>query len=68
MSARPPKIEMLIEERERILDKVDRNIKDKDRLQKIEKQLDKLPTAERREDQEAMEIIRKAAALLKSKG
>lgn len=61
---RSPHIESLMDERDRLLDKPKLNTSDKKRLRELEEKLDNLPTAERYEDQEAMDIIRKAAALL----
>ena len=61
---RSPHIESLMDERDRLLDKPELNTSDKKRLRELEEKLDNLPTAERYEDQEAMDIIRKAAALL----
>lgn len=59
-------IENLILEREEILDKPEKSPTDIDRLQCLNKELDTLPTAEKHDDQRAMEIIRHAAALLKA--
>lgn len=64
-STRNPRIEGLITERNTLLDKLQRTPKEEKRLRKLERELDNLPTAERREDQEAMDFIRQAAALLK---
>ena len=61
---RSPHIESLMDEWDRLLDKPEPNTSDKKRLRELEEKLDNLPTAERYEDQEAMDIIRKAAALL----
>ena len=59
--------EKLILEREGILKKSERSTEDKDRLRNLDEKLDALPTAESPDDQKAMEIIRRAAALLKAK-
>ena len=59
--------EQLILEREGILNKSERSTEDKDRLRGLDEKLDTLPTAESHDDQEAMEIIRRAAKLLKAK-
>jgi predicted ATP-binding protein involved in virulence len=67
-SARNPHVQRLIEERNALLDKLDRNPDDEARLRKLEHELDNLPTAEHPEDQEAMDLIRQAAALLKKEG
>lgn len=65
VSARSPRIEALRDERNKLLDKLRRSPSDKKRLRELEEELDNLPTAERHEDQEAMDTIRRAAALLK---
>lgn len=62
---RSPHIESLMDERDGLLDKPELDMSDKKRLRELEEKLDNLPTAERYEDQEAMDTIRKAAALLK---
>ena len=59
--------EQLILEREEILNKSERSTEDRDRLRDLDEKLDTLPTAESHDDQEAMEIIRRAAKLLKAK-
>jgi energy-coupling factor transporter ATP-binding protein EcfA2 len=64
-SARNPCIEGLITERNNLLDKLKRTPKEEKRLRELEHELDNMPIAERREDQEAMDFIRHAAALLK---
>ncbi len=64
-SARSPRIERLIAERNTLLDKLARSPAEERRLKKLEHELDNLPTAERHEDQEAMDLIRQAASLLK---
>ena len=61
---RSPHIESLMDKRDRLLDKPELNTSDKKQLRELEEKLDNLPTAERYEDQEAMDTIRKAAALL----
>ena len=60
-------IEKLILERKRILEKPERNSQDRDRLRYLDEKLDALPTAESHDDQEAMDVIRRAAELLKTK-
>lgn len=62
--ARSPSIESLIKERNILLDKLTRSPSEEERLRKLEEKLDNLPTASH-EDQEAMELIRKAAVHLK---
>jgi len=66
-SARPQEYDAILEEREKILSKPKLTAKDKKRLEQIGKKLDELPVAEKNEDNEAMEIIRKAAQILKDK-
>ena len=65
-SARSPRIERLIKERHALLDKSKRSLQEEKQLRKLENELDSLPTAERHEDQEAMDLIRRAAALIKA--
>ena len=63
--ARGPNIEDLMNKRNKLLNKLRRSPSDKRRLRELEGELDDLPTAERHEDQEAMDIIRQAATLLR---
>lgn len=65
-TARPLRIEALMKERESLLERHQVTPHDKARLQEIGDQLSGLPTAERYEDQEAMRIIRQAAADLRA--
>lgn len=65
VSARSPRIEALRDERNKLLDKLRQSPSDKERLGELEEELDNLPTAEGHKDQEAMNIIRQAADLLK---
>ena len=60
--ARSLRVESLMKERERLFEKPRKTPQEKARLREIAHQLSGLPTAERREDQEAMQIIREAAA------
>ena len=64
VSARSPRIEALTEERDTLLDKLKKSPSEKRRLKKIEEQLRNLPN-EQLEDEETMDFIRQAAALLK---
>ena len=48
-----------------LLDKSKRSPQEEKRLRILENALDSLPTAERHEDQEAMDLIQRAAALIK---
>lgn len=63
-SARSREVEHLIQQRDSLLDKLDRGPEDESRLTDIEKKLETLPVAEYQKDREAMEFIRKAAELL----
>jgi predicted ATP-binding protein involved in virulence len=65
-SSRPPQIERLLEEHEKILAKAHLTPKDEARLEKLAAQIGPLPTANTLEDIEAMDIIRQAAKLLKN--
>ena len=62
--SRSPRIEKLIDERYSLLDKKERTLSEEQRLQALDEELDNLPTGSH-EDNEAMEIIRQAAALIK---
>jgi len=66
-SSRGLEIEKLFKDRDELLDKPKRNREEDQRLRDIEMRLDTLPTAERPEDQKAMEIIRRAASLIRDK-
>ena len=63
-SSRSPRVEALIDEKTDLCNKPSLSDTDRIRLSEIEEKLDSLPTAETREDREAMEIIRKAAAII----
>ncbi len=65
-SARPPQIDPALEERKRILAKPRLTKADEKRLTALEAQIGALPTGETPEDLQAMDIIRRAAELLKS--
>ena len=56
-----------MKERERLLEKNSDTPQDRARLGKIDDELFSLPTAERREDMEAMRIIREAAADIRAR-
>ena len=62
--ARSPRIQSLIEERYTLLDKLTRSRSEEERLKELDAELNNLPTASR-EDNEAMELIRQVAALIK---
>ena len=63
-TTRAPWVQDLMRERRNILAKKRRTSDEEKRLTEIEARLDELPTAERREDREAMDLIRRAAALV----
>ena len=58
-------IESLIVERNALLGKMKRNQSEEKRFIALEKKLESLPTAEHKEDQAAMDLIRRAAARLR---
>ena len=62
--ARSPRIQDLIDERYGLLDKTERTPREEQRLQELDEELDNLPTGSH-EDNEAMDIIRQAAVLIK---
>jgi predicted ATP-binding protein involved in virulence len=64
-SARPPKADKLMQEREEILAKEELTEDDEERLDEIEEELGDLPTGETPDDIEAMNLIRQAARELK---
>ena len=61
-------IEMLIEDRNTLLDKADLQPSDEKRLRLLEEKLDRLRTAEDPKDQAAMDLIRTVAEKLKDDG
>lgn len=65
-SARPPQIDPALEERKKILSKARLTKADRERLAALEAQIGDLPTGETPEDLQAMDIIRRAAELLKA--
>lgn len=67
-SARDEKVEALINERYSLLDRLKRTPLEEERLKQIDAELEQLPTATTPEDQEAMDIIRRAAAVLDKSG
>ena len=66
-TARSLRVEGLMKEREMLFEKHPITPKDRARLRQIADELSSLPTAERLEDQEAMQIIRQAAADLQAR-
>jgi predicted ATP-binding protein involved in virulence len=64
-SARPPQLDYALKERTRLLAKARLTAKDKARLRELEAHIGTLPTGETPQDIEAMDIIRRAADLLK---
>lgn len=65
--ARDPQTERLFERRDELVDKPSRTAPEEAELIRLRTQISELPTAQDPKDQEAMEFIRKAAALLKKK-
>ena len=65
-SARPPQLDAALKERNKILGKGTLTKADKVRLKQLESEIGELPTGETPADLEAMDIIRRAAALLKN--
>lgn len=65
-SARPPQLDAAMAERNKILGKGTLTKADKAKLKKLEAEVGQLPTGETPDDLEAMDIIRRAAALLKN--
>ena len=63
---RSPAIEKMRHERDELLDRIVRNDDEERRLNELENQLSKLPTAENSDDQEAMDVIRRAAEKLRN--
>ena len=66
-TARSLRVEALMKEREKLFEKNPVTPQDKARLRKIADELFSLPTEERPEDQEAMKIIRQAAADIRAR-
>lgn len=66
-TARSERVEALMKERERLLEEHPVSTETNVRLQQVANELSSLPTAERLEDQEAMRIIRQAAADLQAR-
>lgn len=64
-SARSPHYENLLNQRRQILSQAQLTAADQAKLTELESQIGELPTAETREDMDAMSIIRRAAELLK---
>lgn len=66
-TSRPPELEPLLAARRELLSKPKLSAADKKRLRQIEEQIGALPTAETASDLAAMDIIRRAAAILEGK-
>jgi hypothetical protein len=64
-NSRDAETEALFQERSNLLNKIRRDSTEKTRLRQLEKQLAELPTASEKRDQMAMDLIRKAATILK---
>jgi len=67
-SARPPEFEDLLKERNKILGKSKLTKADERRLRQLDATIGNLPAGETPEDAKAMEIIRRAAEVLKKQG
>lgn len=65
---RSPKIEKLLKEQSELLMKAELTPKDEKRIQEIDNEIGWIPTAESKEDREAMAITRKTASLLEKNG
>lgn len=65
ISARPPEYDRYLQRREEILAKPELNEADQAELEKIGAKLDELPVTDTPQDSEAMELLRKAAGILK---
>ena len=63
-SSRSPSIQLLLDERAALLDKMDRTEEEDNRLRDIRREIDGLPVAHDPEDLEAMDLIRRFAASL----
>jgi energy-coupling factor transporter ATP-binding protein EcfA2 len=61
-----PEVESILDERARLLGKSRLTRAERGRLDEINRELDRLPTAERPADQEAIDLIRETAALLRA--
>ena len=66
-SARPPILDSALKERRKILSKGKLTKADKEKLQEIEAEIGNLPSGETPDDIEAMDIIHRAAELLKNR-
>jgi len=65
-SARPPQIDSALKERKQLLTKAHLTKADEKKLVALDAQIGRLPTGETPEDMQAMDIIRRAAELLKT--
>lgn len=64
-SARPPEVEELLEERTTLVRKTKLSKAEQQRLRELDDMVETLSTAENMQDQKALDIIRKAAAIVK---
>jgi len=64
-SSRPPRYEEALKRREKLLSKSRLTKKDREELTRLEAEIEAWPVGETKEDREAMDIIRRAAARLK---
>ena len=68
VSARSPEVEKLFERRRELIEKKRLSTEEQQELQELDTQVENLPTAELPADQNAMAIIRRAAAVLTDAG
>ena len=66
-TARPPHLDLPLQERARILSKPQLSQRDRARLKQLDRNMSLLPGGESRDDLEAMEVIRRAAQLIKNR-
>lgn len=67
-TARSPKYERVLVEREKLIGKKRLTKKDREELRRLDNELEPWPIGETKEDREAMALIREAAAAIKRKG
>ena len=67
LPARGPRIQALIEERRTLLDRLERDTNEERRLRELDELINNLPTVSH-EDNEAMDLIRQAAAHIRMQG
>lgn len=65
-SARPPELDGLLAERDRLLAKPELSVDDEQRLEQLRREIGELPQGDTPEDIEAMDVIRRAAKALEN--